>query len=339
MSPIGDRAELDIRAAYPEDGDEVVKLWNVTRLTRWWNDPPGDFHEFRTAANAEVLVGTIRGQLIASICVGHDGHRGWMYYLAVHPNHQGRGYGRQLLRAAELWLSERGLRKANVMIRAENRDAIGFYRALGYTSGKVNVMSHWLSKPPLPPDNRAEADDDGKLEVTVTYLEMTEPPSEPAPPAPAGRKVALMRAERPVVSFYRFLYDTVGRRWLWWERRALDDRTLANIVQDDRVEIYVIYIDGAPAGFAELDRRREPDVELAYFGLVTEYIGMGFGPYLLRAAIDLAWRTGPRKVTVRTNTLDHPKALTLYQRFGFRPVRQETETIDDPRLTGLIPLE
>ena len=155
------------------------------------------------------------------------------------------------------------------------------------------------------------------LEVTITYLEMTAPPTRPTVPIPTLGKMALLRAERPTVSFYRYLYDTVGERWLWWDRRRLDDAALAAIIQDPLVEIYVLYVDGVPAGYAEVDRRKPDEIELAYFGLLPEFIGRGLGPFLLNWAIDTAWFHHPKRVWVNTCTLDHPKALQIYQRAGF----------------------
>ncbi|RDD63966.1 GNAT family N-acetyltransferase [Ferruginivarius sediminum] len=223
------------------------------------------------------------------------------------------------------------------MIRQQNQEAAGFYEALGYGHDAVGVVSRWLRDPGLPPDSSVSPDSEGNLDVTITYLEMTSPPQDAPPHPPAGQRVALMRAERPPVSFYRFLYNTIGAAWLWWERRALDDEALARVIQDDRVEIYVLYVDGVPAGYAELDRRAEPEIDLAYFGVMPEYIGRGFGRYLLGSAIHMAWSYAPERLTVNTNTLDHPRALSLYQKAGFTPVGQESRTIIDPRLTGLIP--
>src|SRR5512145_3091732 len=116
------------------------------------------------------------------------------------------------------------------------------------------------------------------LDIVVTYLEMLKPPTRPTVPAPPVGKIALLRAERCTVSFYRYLYNTVGEPWLWWERRLLTDTELKRIIHDANVEIYVLYVDGVPAGYAELDRRKEDDVELAYFGLVPEFIGRKLGP-------------------------------------------------------------
>lgn len=338
MTTFESALDLAVRPARRDDIEPLVDLWNICDLTRWWNDPREDAKRFLDGENSTVLVGEFEGQTSASICVGHDGHRGWAYYLAVHPGCRYRGYGRQMVRAAELWLSERNIPKAHAMIRAQSQEAAGFYHALGYTHDPVMVVGRWLREPGPPPDSHVQPDAEGNLDVTVTYLEMTEPPHDAPPHPPAGQRVAVMRAERPPVAFYRFLYDTIGETWLWWERRALDDQALARVVQDDRVEIYVLYVDGVPAGFAELDRRPEPVIDLAYFGIMPSYIGRGFGRYLLGSAIHTAWSYGPEKLTVNTNTLDHPRALPLYQKVGFTPVRQESRTVADPRLTGLIPM-
>jgi hypothetical protein len=117
---------------------------------------------------------------------------------------------------------------------------------------------------------------DGSLKVTITYLEMSTPPAQRSGFVPQ-RKLALLRAEAMPVHFYRYLYHQVGEPWLWYERRDLDDDALAAIIQDERVEIYVLYVGGVPAGFAELDRRRKGEIQLAYLGLLPEFIGQASG--------------------------------------------------------------
>jgi GNAT superfamily N-acetyltransferase len=133
------------------------------------------------------------------------------------------------------------------------------------------------------------------------------------------------------VSFYRYLYNTVGAPWLWYERRRLDDSTLGTIIDDPKVEVHVLYVNGVPAGYAELDRCSGHEVEIAYFGLVPDFIGRGLGRYLLDWTLNEAWREEPRRVWVHTCNLDHPVALAFYQRAGFAPYKQETVLIDDPR--------
>ena len=164
------------------------------------------------------------------------------------------------------------------------------------------------------------------LDTTVTYLEMREPPRRPTTPAPLG-KLAILRAERPTVSFYRYLYDTVGEPWNWSERRMLDDETLRTIIHDPRIELYVLYVAGVPAGFVELDRRVDGDIEIAYFGFVPDFIGRGLGPYFLDWGVSQAWTHEPTRVWVNTCTLDHPRALGLYQRAGFVAYERRVETV------------
>ncbi|TCS64106.1 GNAT family N-acetyltransferase [Varunaivibrio sulfuroxidans] len=175
---------------------------------------------------------------------------------------------------------------------------------------------------------------DDKIESTITYLEMTKRPLSPTPrpsnTAP-GERLSLMRALRPTVSFYRFLYGTVGAPWLWYERLLLDDHTLARTIQNDDVEIYVLYLGGVPAGYSELDARDPQDIELAYFGLMPEFIGRGLGRFFLRWTIDQAWTHAPRRFWVHTCTQDHPSAVGLYQKEGFVPYDQKRIVIEDPR--------
>ena len=161
------------------------------------------------------------------------------------------------------------------------------------------------------------------IPITITYLRMDAPPSRTPPPAPAIPH-AVLRAETPTVHFYRYLYDTVGARWTWSERRYTSDDDLAAIVRNPDVEIMVLYVRGVPAGYAELDFRRLPEVaDLAYFGLMPEFIGMKLGPWFLHWAVNELWSRTPEAVTVNTCTADHPSALPMYQRIGFQPVRRE----------------
>ena len=106
-------------------------------------------------------------------------------------------------------------------------------------------------------------------EAVITFLEMREPPALPELRAPLG-KLALMRVEHPSLAFYKFLYDEVGQGYHWTERKVLSDRDLVIskvIIEDDQVEINVLYVGGVPAGFSELDRRQPPEIELCYFGI------------------------------------------------------------------------
>ncbi len=180
-------------------------------------------------------------------------------------------------------------------------------------------------------------DASAQLSTVVTYLEMTTQPSSPTPTRPA-LPIALMRAVDMPLSFYRYLYDTIGEDWLWYERRLLDDAALTRIVHDPDVEVYVLYVNGAPGGYGELNRRGgDAEVDLAYFGLLPECIGRGLGSYFLRWLVDQAWSYEPSRVTVNTCDLDHPRALRTYQSIGFVPFERETLVFDDPRQDGSFP--
>jgi GNAT superfamily N-acetyltransferase len=180
----------------------------------------------------------------------------------------------------------------------------------------------------------------GMLRVVVAYLEMAAPPAGPVPApacAPPLPGLVLERLVRPDLRLYRRLYDGVGESWLWHERRELGDAKLAALLEDDRLELLVPRLEGQPLGYAELDRRRQPTVNLAYFGLFPDHIGKGLGPWLLRRAIAAAWEGGTSLLKVNTCTFDHPAALGLYHRHGFRMVRAVERLIRDPRRTGVLP--
>ncbi len=172
-----------------------------------------------------------------------------------------------------------------------------------------------------------------RIAVTVTFLRMDQAPAEPAPALPAD--TSLVRLAAPTVSFYRYLYDTVGAAHLWWLRRALPDMAIAGILSDPAVGIHVLYRGGEPAGFFELDGRARPDVNLSYFGLLPAAIGHGMGAAFLRAAVDEAFAGSGRGVTVNTCTADHPRAMPTYVRTGFRPVRSVREVWDVPTRLGM----
>jgi GNAT superfamily N-acetyltransferase len=125
-----------------EDGDvaEVIGLWTACGLVRSWNDPGRDIAFARGKSNSEILVGSAEGRLVSSVMVGHDGHRGWLYYVSVAPAIQGRGIGKATVRAAEAWLRERGIWAINLNIRTENARVRAFYAALGYEPRDVIVM-------------------------------------------------------------------------------------------------------------------------------------------------------------------------------------------------------
>ncbi len=166
-----------------------------------------------------------------------------------------------------------------------------------------------------------------QIDVTITYLRQTTRPVYAPQPRPVG-KIAILRAENPPTHYYRYLYDLIGRRWNWVSRRGVSDTELAAIIKDPAVRLYVLYVDGVPAGMAEIDAVDRLLVEIRFFGLAPEFIGRGLARYFLSNAIDLAWAPGPSEVRIETCTLDHPAALALYQKFGFAVFDQRQGRID-----------
>jgi GNAT superfamily N-acetyltransferase len=179
--------------------------------------------------------------------------------------------------------------------------------------------------------------EEGLIDDIVTYLEMREKPARTPASAPLGRPHALLRVEDCPASFYRYLYKEVGEKWVWHERRRLDDAALEALIRRPGVEISVLYVGGVPAGYFELDRSKPSEVELSYFGLVPSFIGRGWGRYFLDTAVDAAWHGETRRFWVHTCIFDHPRAIAAYQRAGFRVYDRKNATFRDPRLDGILP--
>lgn len=142
---------MKIRPYEPHDERAVVALWELCGLLRPWNDPHKDIQRKLRVDPELFLVGTLGDRVIATVMAGYEGHRGWLNYLAVHPDHQRRGYGRQLVSHAERLLLERGCPKVNLQVRTTNTDVIEFYRRLGYSVDDVVSMGKRLIHDgPLP---------------------------------------------------------------------------------------------------------------------------------------------------------------------------------------------
>ena len=123
---------MEIRTFEERDRSAVIALWQACDLTRPWNDPDSDISFCIGKPESTILVGERDGKVIASVMTGHDGHRGWLYYLAVDPTLQKGGLGRAMVAAAEKWLQDRGVPKVMLMVRPENDKVRAFYDALGY---------------------------------------------------------------------------------------------------------------------------------------------------------------------------------------------------------------
>ena len=138
--------EVSLRQYMPSDQNVLVELWSVCGLLRHWNDPLEDIRLCVTMPSSELVVADSASQLIGSAMLGHDGHRGWVYYLAVHPNWHRNGIGRTLMSYAEGWMDQRQVPKIQAMIRADNLPVRGFYKRLGYQDDDVQVVEKFLNE-------------------------------------------------------------------------------------------------------------------------------------------------------------------------------------------------
>jgi GNAT superfamily N-acetyltransferase len=161
------------------------------------------------------------------------------------------------------------------------------------------------------------------MKVKVTYLQMFAQPHRVVPPPSEG--LTVVHAQKPTVAYYRNLYDSVGQNYDWTSRKKLSDAELAALLSDPRLEIHVLMADGVTAGFAELDRRVEGEIELVQFGLLPEFIGRGLGRYFLQWTIDKAWSYRPRRFWLHTCTKDHLAALPNYLKAGFAIYKEEVK--------------
>jgi GNAT superfamily N-acetyltransferase len=164
------------------------------------------------------------------------------------------------------------------------------------------------------------------IPVTRTYLEMRSPdelrPVTTPVPAPP-----IERVEHCSPELFRFLYAEVGRAFQWTDRLPWSDETILRYLADPGVSLWLMSWESEPAGYFELRQLEDGSVEIAYFGLLPDFIGRGWGKYLLTRAVQTAWELGPQRVWLHTCTLDHPAALPNYLKRGFRPVREEVYTV------------
>jgi len=168
----------------------------------------------------------------------------------------------------------------------------------------------------------------GALTARVTHLEMRAMPPHRVQ-MPMGLRLAVMRTSEMPLAFYRYLYEQVGKAHHWSLRRGMPDAELARTIHREQTEIQVLYADGSPAGFFELDLSRLPaEAEIVYFGIVPEFQGRGLARFFLSEAIFAGWAHEPERVVIHTNTLDSPRALQLYQRAGFSPYAFSEETVE-----------
>ena len=136
--------ELEISDIADAEVTAVIALWQRSGLLRPWNDPEQDIAFARASENSTILVGRRKGEPVAAVMVGHDGHRGGVYYVSADPACRGEGLGRAIMQAVETWLQARGVWKLNLIVRGSNQPVRGFYEALGYRTTDNVQLERWL---------------------------------------------------------------------------------------------------------------------------------------------------------------------------------------------------
>lgn len=118
----------------------IVALWEKTGLTRPWNDPTQDIQRALSAKSSTIFIAKNDHKIIGTAMAGYEGHRGWIYYLAVDPDYQKQGLGKKLYNTAEQWLKNQGAPKIQILIRADNQKVISFYEGLGFEKSSSLLM-------------------------------------------------------------------------------------------------------------------------------------------------------------------------------------------------------
>ena len=137
-----------VRPATADDENEIVALWTACGLVTAYNDPGKDFRFALDGACSDVLVGRDENcEIVGTVMVGHDGHRGWLYYVASAPGERRQGIGRTMVEAGEQWLRRRSVPKVQLMVRETNTAVVSFYERLGYEDMPRILMSKWLERP------------------------------------------------------------------------------------------------------------------------------------------------------------------------------------------------
>jgi len=142
---------LSVSPVTDADVPAVIALWQRCGLTRPWNDPSSDIAFARRGPNSAILIGRAGDAIVASAMVGHDGHRGWVYYVAVDPDAQHKGFGRAIMAAVEDWLRALGVAKIMLMVRPDNAQVQAFYETLGYDQQERVIYAKWLDGREMTP--------------------------------------------------------------------------------------------------------------------------------------------------------------------------------------------
>lgn len=171
------------------------------------------------------------------------------------------------------------------------------------------------------------------MRAAVTLLEMRAPFPERslAEPAPLPSGLTFSHDPTPELSEYRAVYDLIGSDWYWVNRKAMRDAQLGPLISSDKTEIYYLKSGDRIIGFLELNFRNFPEVEIVFIGLEKTYIGQGLGLFLIRSALKIVQSRNAASIRIQTCTLDHPRAILLYQSHGFTAVSRQNVILKNDR--------
>lgn len=159
--------------------------------------------------------------------------------------------------------------------------------------------------------------------VTIYYLEMLDS-ADLIPKECHDKNLEVKECLLKDYRYNRFLYEYVGKDWHWVDKLPWSEEEWRLYAESENLRTWVAYLEGTPVGYYELERTSESDVQIAYFGLATRFVGNGYGGCLLTHAVRSAWDWEAKRVWVHTCTLDHPHALANYLARGFKIYREET---------------
>jgi GNAT superfamily N-acetyltransferase len=169
-----------------------------------------------------------------------------------------------------------------------------------------------------------------RTRVTTYHLELTDP-KEFRPSEKRRSELEVRQAEIPCPLLNRFFYTAVGGDWSWIDKLKWTDDQWRNYADRRELETWYATVRGTPAGYFELEAQPECNVEIAYFGLLPQFVGQGLGGQLLTAAVVRAWQMTAKRIWVHTCTLDHPSAMANYQARGFRVFKEVVSEVDLPQ--------
>ncbi len=172
---------------------------------------------------------------------------------------------------------------------------------------------------------------DEKILLTTWYLEMFSEPETP-PVKPPIKNLHIEKIEKPPIHFYRYLYNTIGAPWVWWERKLQSDEDVLKDIHHSSVELFVPFNKFLPIGMAEIDFRKANEAKLNYFGIFPEYYGKGIGKYLLDWTIRYVFSKGIKRYWLHTCSLDSPNALPTYLKSGFKIYDVKKEYVEHPNI-------